>query len=62
MSARAWTEWRAPVGLILLGLVPIAAGGARLGELATGAIVTAENARFFRSPVPIVLHVVAASA
>ncbi|MGZ3456075.1 MAG: DUF2306 domain-containing protein [Polyangiales bacterium] len=62
MSARAWTEWRAPVGLILLGLVPIAAGGARLGQLAIGAIVTAENARFFRSPVPIVLHVVAASA
>ncbi|PDP85625.1 hypothetical protein CQJ94_21490 [Glycomyces fuscus] len=34
------------------------AGGVRLGELAAGAEVTPANARFFASPLPVVLHIV----
>ncbi|GAA4586918.1 putative membrane protein [Actinoplanes octamycinicus] len=52
--------WRIPAALIALGLVPSIAGAARLGQLATGAPVTAENARFFDMPVPVVAHIVAA--
>jgi Predicted membrane protein (DUF2306) len=61
MISRTWNEWRAPAGLILLSLVPMAAGGARLSQLATGATITADNARFFGSPLPAVLHIVGAS-
>jgi uncharacterized membrane protein len=39
--------------------VPAIAGTARLAELATGAEVTDANARFFGSPLPVVLHVLA---
>jgi uncharacterized membrane protein len=57
-SARR-ASWRVPALLILLSLVPAAAGTARLAQLARGATVTAENARFFASPLPVVLHVLA---
>jgi hypothetical protein len=43
--------WLAPAGLVLLSLVPIVAGAARLTELTGGAQITAENARFFGSPI-----------
>lgn len=46
-----------PAGLILLSLVPAAFGTVRLASLASGAEVTAENARFFTMPAPVVLHV-----
>ncbi|MCK8607928.1 DUF2306 domain-containing protein [Agromyces sp. C10] len=51
-------QWLAPAGLIALSLVPMAAGAFRLTELASGAAVTPENARFFDSPVPVVVHIV----
>lgn len=54
-------EWLAPAGLILLSLVPILAGAFRLTQLTTGATVTPENARFFDSPVPVIVHIVASS-
>ncbi|MFF2274599.1 DUF2306 domain-containing protein [Agromyces sp. NPDC058126] len=54
-------EWLAPAGLIALSLVPIAAGAFRLTQLTGGGPVTAENARFFDSPVPVVVHIVASS-
>lgn len=50
-----------PAGLIALSVVPVAAGAARLTELAGGAEVTAENARFFAMPLPVVLHILGAS-
>jgi uncharacterized membrane protein len=53
------SEWMIPALLILLSLVPAIAGTARLAELATGAEVTDANARFFGSPLPVVLHVLA---
>jgi hypothetical protein len=51
------TEWLIPTGLIILGLVPVIGGGVRITQLATGASITPENARFFAAPLPVVLHV-----
>ncbi|MFF2371192.1 DUF2306 domain-containing protein [Agromyces sp. NPDC058110] len=51
-------EWLAPAGLIALTLVPMAAGTSRLAQLGSGAQVTAENARFFDSPVPVIAHII----
>jgi uncharacterized membrane protein len=53
-------EWRLPAALILLSLVPVVAGAARVTELGTGPEVTAGNARFVADPVPVVLHIVGA--
>lgn len=47
-----------PAGLIALGLVPAAAGLARLAQLAAGERL-ADNARFFDAPLPVVLHILA---
>ena len=52
-------QWPAPFGLVILSLVPILAGGARLSEIASGAVETASNARFLDSPIPVVIHIVA---
>ena len=51
------SDWLVPAGLIALSLVPAIAGTARMVQLASGAEVTPENARFFASPLPVVLHV-----
>ena len=48
-------------GLILLSAIPIAAGAFRLTQLAGGAEITPANARFFASPLPVVLHIVSAT-
>lgn len=45
-----------PAGLILLSSVPVIAGMVRLNQLFSGAI-TPENARFFASSWPVVLHI-----
>jgi hypothetical protein len=50
-----------PAGLIALSVVPVVASGVRLASLASG-VVTPDNARFFASPAPVVLHVIGASA
>jgi uncharacterized membrane protein len=56
---RGWfRRWRVPIGLVVLSLVPALAGSVRVAQLATGVSETADNARFVRSPVPVVLHVV----
>ena len=49
------------VGLILLSAIPLIFGAVRLNELASGAEITPANARFFASPLPVVLHIVGAS-
>jgi len=51
-------EWLIPALLIVLSLIPVLAGAARLSELASGAQVTPDNARFFASPLPVVIHIV----
>jgi uncharacterized membrane protein len=50
-------EWLVPIGLILLSLVPVMAGAARIAELSGGAEITPDNARFFASPLPVVVHI-----
>ncbi len=49
MDARR--RWFVPAGLFALSVIPIAAGAAILSGLATDAKVTAENKRFFATPV-----------
>jgi uncharacterized membrane protein len=58
MKSRA--DWLIPLGLIALSLVPAIAGSVRLSQLAGGAAITPENARFFAAPLPVVLHIPAA--
>lgn len=53
-------DWLIPAGLIMLSLVPAVAGTVRLAQLASGADVTPDNARFFASPWPVALHIPAA--
>ncbi|MCW4386090.1 DUF2306 domain-containing protein [Salinibacterium sp. SYSU T00001] len=53
--------WVLPTALILLSLIPVLAGSVRVGELAGSAEVTAANARFFDSPVPVVSHIIGAT-
>jgi hypothetical protein len=47
--------------LLLLSAIPLASGAFRLTQLAGGAEITPANARFFASPLPVVLHIVSAS-
>jgi hypothetical protein len=48
-------------GLLFLSAIPMAAGAVRLTRLTGGAEITPANARFFASPLPVVLHIVGAS-
>lgn len=57
----AQREWFVPGGLIMLSLVPVAAGAVRVAELTGGADVTPESARFFAAPLPVVVHILSAS-
>lgn len=57
MTHTTRSEWRSSAALIALSLVPAAAGIVRLAELARGAQITPENARFFAAPLPVLLHV-----
>ena len=57
MRALKKSDWAIPAALIVLSLVPAIAGTARLAQLAGGAAVTAENERFFASPLPVLLHI-----
>jgi hypothetical protein len=50
-----------PTSLIVLTAVPFTAGVVRLMGLARGADITPDNARFFASPWPVVIHIVAVS-
>ena len=55
---RSWV-WLV-IGLILLSAIPLAGGAFRLSQLSSGAEITRDNARFFASPLPVVLHIVGA--
>lgn len=54
-------DWLIPVGLITLAAIPVIAGMVRLEGLASGAPMTAANARFVSAPVPVVLHIIGAT-
>lgn len=45
------------IGLLVLCIVPTAAGIFRLNQLITGTI-NSENIRFFESPIPVILHII----
>jgi uncharacterized membrane protein len=47
--------------LLLLSALPLTFGVVRLVQLAGGAEITPANARFFASPVPVVVHIMGAS-
>lgn len=53
--------WLVPLGLILLSVIPLAGGAFRLTQLTGGAAITPENARFFASPLPVLVHIVSVS-
>ena len=57
-NRRPGPQWPVPTALILLSLIPVIAGAVRLTELTGGAAITPQNARFFASPVPVVIHIV----
>jgi uncharacterized membrane protein len=48
-------------GLFLLSVIPLGGGVFRLTQLAGGVDITPANARFFASPLPVVLHIVGAA-
>jgi uncharacterized membrane protein len=54
------SNWLTPAALIALSAVPAIMGTLRLGELAGGATITTENARFHAAPLPVALHILAA--
>jgi Predicted membrane protein (DUF2306) len=60
MPRAPMSDWLIPAGLLFLGLIPGAAGTARLVSLAHGGPLTAANAHFFAQPLPVILHVVGA--
>ncbi len=51
------SDWLIPAALVALSVVPALGGAARLGQFVGSAPVTAENARFFSAPLPILLHI-----
>lgn len=57
---RPRAQWPVPVALILVSLIPVIFGTLRLAQLTGGAEVTPENARFFDSPLPVLVHIPAA--
>jgi len=57
-KTNAASQWLPPVGLIALSLIPVLAGAFRLNELMSSPEVTADNARFVASPIPVTIHIV----
>ncbi|MEP7358306.1 MAG: DUF2306 domain-containing protein, partial [Anaerolineales bacterium] len=53
--------WLVPTGLILLVVIPLITGGLRLSELAGGPKIMPANAAFMATPLPVVVHIVAAA-
>jgi uncharacterized membrane protein len=60
-SSSTRADWLVPTALIVLSFIPFAAGAVRVVELASGAEITPENARFVAVPLPVVLHILSAS-
>lgn len=54
-------EWLVIAVLLVLSIIPVASGAFRLTQLTGGAQVTPANARFFASPLPVVVHIVSGS-
>jgi uncharacterized membrane protein len=61
MAVSTKRDWPIVTGLILLSLIPVAAGMVRLVLLAGHPAVTPENARFVTMPLPVILHIIGAT-
>lgn len=61
MSSSSRPSWKLLTSLLMLSLVPVAAGVVRLLGMASGGGVTPESARFAAMPAPVVLHIACAS-
>jgi uncharacterized membrane protein len=57
---RRRTGWWVPVSLLALALIPVLGGTGRVVELLGGPAVLPADPRFAASPVPLVVHIVAA--
>jgi hypothetical protein len=60
MTTTTRRAWLVPTGLIMLSLLPVFASAFRVGKLSAGE-VEPEDAHFYANPVPILIHVCAAS-
>ncbi len=60
LSRKQRSTWLVPAGLVLLGMVPIVSGSARMVELWGGPAVLPVNPGYVASPVPVVVHIVSA--
>lgn len=59
-GARQGSSWRIPVALVALIILPVVAGSLRILEVTGGPQLLPANPRIAASPVPLVIHVVAA--
>lgn len=57
MTSSNRADWLIPAGLVALSAIPTIAGIVRVAQLAVGAHVTPDSARFFAAPVPVVMHI-----
>ena len=55
------SEWLVIVALLMLSFIPIASGMFRLNQLTSSVAITPANARFFASPLPVIVHIVGSS-
>jgi hypothetical protein len=53
--------WRAPLGLLVLGMLPVIAGAFRLEQLSGISDAMPVNPRFSPMPAPVVVHIVSAT-
>src|SRR2546423_3574260 len=53
--------WLTPLGLLLLGMLPVIAGAFRLEQLSGVSEAMPANPRFAPMPLPVVLHIVSAT-
>lgn len=53
--------WWVATGLVLLSVIPVLGGALRLENLTADGEITGQNARFFASPVPVVVHIISAT-
>lgn len=60
-GGRDGSSWRVPGALVILSIVPVVAGLLRLLEVVGGPQLLPDNPRIDASPVPVVVHVVAAA-
>jgi uncharacterized membrane protein len=51
-------DWPIPIGLILLCIIPILGGVARINDLLGNAKITPDNERFFTAPKMVIVHII----